>query len=377
MVKLSKILAFLILIFHVHLTTTLPTHVLEERNLTMLVANRSGHDLKKKGHYYFDPLNLKKRTIIRRPADLPIQMALIGLAVSCEKLKTFLAFCLCCAFNNLDIVISDSSEQQVSWWDRFKVWWLWQNLSFRPSPLNHISIEAPNSIRGPSLRNIWREYKESEYYNSNMGSSSNSQLSIPYCPTSEAIPDFNSQVLTPCIPKTVDDIVRTLDPSTSETCRYDPPGPPTSQDPTSQASTSQASSCRDSKCPCRIPYSVQEARAHASAQRKRDRLLALNAPGFAEFLEVLTLVSVYDHNPRVQMNLWRDFNRVRERFTQLNDTKFYLEVIQQFAYNLDRDINQLANFGLADPDISSDENIESLILYCSWFKSNKKNDELK
>ncbi|RIB06709.1 hypothetical protein C2G38_492207 [Gigaspora rosea] len=71
MVKLSKTLAFSILIFHVHLTTTLPTHELEERNLTMLLANRSGHDLKKRdsNKLIFDPLNLKG-TIVSHPADL-------------------------------------------------------------------------------------------------------------------------------------------------------------------------------------------------------------------------------------------------------------------------------------------------------------------
>ncbi|CAG8856447.1 28523_t:CDS:1, partial [Gigaspora margarita] len=113
----------------------------------------------------------------------------------------------------LDTLISDSSEQQFTRWDRFRIWF-YTNILFRTDLHDYPPIEAANLIQGPSLRDMWREYQESEYYNVEMGSSSNSQLPIPDCPTSEAIPD-NSQQL--CLPQTVDDIVRPLDPSTSET----------------------------------------------------------------------------------------------------------------------------------------------------------------
>ncbi|CAG8692885.1 hypothetical protein C2G38_2168778 [Gigaspora rosea] len=356
MVKISKIIAFLILIYHVHLTTTLPTHVLEERNLTMLLANISGHDLKKRdsNKLIFDPLNLKG-TIIRRPADLPRQIALIGLAASCEKLKTFLAFCLCCWFNNYDTVIDGHHEVQLSRWDRFKIWF-YRNILFRTDLHDYPSIEAAVSpIQGPSLREMWREYQESEYYDVGTGSSSNSQLSIPDCPTSEAIPDHNSRVLTPCLPQTVDDIVRPLDPSTSETCRHDPPGPPTSQ-----ASTSQ----------CRIPYSE-------GPRQSRELLLELNGPGFAEFLELISYVPVTStgirgkepifripiNDPRIQMNLWNDYTIVQQRFAKLSDMKLYLEAILRHARVLKLNLYELRS-GLAN--YRDSEELEELIMYCEW-----------
>ncbi|RIB24085.1 hypothetical protein C2G38_2070931, partial [Gigaspora rosea] len=363
MVKILKILAFLILIFHVHLTTTLPNHVLEERNL---LANRSGHDLKKRdsNKLIFDPLNLKG-TIIRRPADVPIQMALIGLAASCEKLKTFLAFCLCCAFNNYDTVIDGRREVQLSLWDKFKLW-LNPSTPFQQDLPESLALHPEIPIRGPSLRDMLREYQASEYYNFEMGSSSNSQLPIPDCPTSEAIPDYNSQQqLTPCIPQTVDDIVRPLDPSTSETCKQDPEIPESS---TSQASTSQPV--------CRIPFPNREERPVEYYQRRRDRLLGVNPPGFAEFLEVLTRASVMNDNPQTQLNLWRDYNRVRERFALFIDVDVYLLAIQRYAKELERSVNQLQhqNFGLNHLD---DEDMEELVMYCSWkVERDRKKDEL-
>ncbi|RIB26974.1 hypothetical protein C2G38_2262032 [Gigaspora rosea] len=359
MVKISKILAFLILIFHVHLTTTLPTHVLEERNLTMLLANRSGHDLKKRDS--FDPLKLKKGLIISRPLDLPRQIALLGLAAACKRLKTFVAFCLCCEFNNGDVVLDTYREIQLSLWDRFRIW-LDPSLPYRLD--TPIRPEIP--FQGPSIREMWREYQESEYYNVEMGSSSNSLLPIPDCP---AIPDYNSRVIIPCLPHTVDDIVRPLDPSTSETCRFDPPGPPTSQ-----ASTSQ----------CRIPYSKSQ-----GPQQRRDQLLALNAPGFAEFLEMLSFVpatntgirgkeSIYSisiSDSRTQMILWDDYNIVRQRFAQLNDIKLYLETILRHARFLKLNLDELIS-GLSSIRRSE---LEDLIMYCSWDIKRKqsKNDELK
>ncbi|CAG8854251.1 40882_t:CDS:1, partial [Gigaspora margarita] len=149
-----------------------------------------------------------------------------------------------------------------------------------------------------------------------------------------------------------DDIVRPLDPSTSETCRYDPP-------------TSQ----------CRIPYSEFDAVAHDRAQRRRDRLLGVNPPGFAEFLEALTLVSVTNDNPRTQLNLWRDYNRVQKRFAELGNTKIYLEAIQRYAKELDRNVNQWQRIGLDD---TGHDELEELVLYCVWsHKRDQRKDELK
>ncbi|CAG8715237.1 17359_t:CDS:1, partial [Gigaspora rosea] len=366
MVKISKILAFLILIFHVHLTTTLLAHILEERNLTMLLANISGHDLKKRdsNKLIFDPLNFKKGTIIRRPADLPIQIALIGLAASCTNLKTFLAFCLCCAFNNLDTVVIDpSDEPQLSRWERFNIWFN-TNILFRTDLHDYPSTEAANHIRGPYLSDMWREYQESDYYNNNweMGSSSNSQLPIPECPTSEAIPDYNSQqVLTPCRPQTVDDILRPLDPSTSETCILDD-DPSTS---TSQASTSRYPPCQFHpystgrshryECEyCRFIY--EETRDY---HRARNRLLRLNTEGFAQFLEVLTLASITNDHPRTQLALWEDYKQVQKRFAEFKDMKFYLEAILRHAHIMKLKVNELLD-GIAD-DYRDD--IQDLILY--------------
>ncbi|CAG8767301.1 30250_t:CDS:1, partial [Gigaspora margarita] len=124
-----------------------------------------------------------------------------------------------------------------------------------------------------------------------------------------------------------------------------------------QASTSQ----------CRIPYSESQ----DPFIIKRDQLLALNPPGLAEFLEVISLVSV---NARVQLNLWRDYNSVQQRFEQLSDLKLYLEVMQRHArflkLNLDQMRQGLTNLG--------DGDLEELILYCSWsIRRDQRKDELK
>ncbi|CAG8606320.1 9419_t:CDS:2, partial [Gigaspora rosea] len=84
--KISKILVFLVLIFHVCLTITLPTHVLEERNLTVLLANRSGHELKNRDP--FNPLKIKG-TIFVRPANIPEQIRVLEITLACAQLRTF------------------------------------------------------------------------------------------------------------------------------------------------------------------------------------------------------------------------------------------------------------------------------------------------
>ncbi|RIB23041.1 hypothetical protein C2G38_2172380 [Gigaspora rosea] len=163
-----------------------------------------------------------------------------------------------------------------------------------------------------------------------MGSSLN-HPQFPECSTSEAIPNYDSQQqLAPCIPQTIDDIVRPLDPSTSDTCIYDPP--------ISEGSLSQT------------PH-----RCGPTASQR------LNPQGFAEFLEALTLVSVRSDNPRTQLNLWRDYNRVRERFAELNEMDLYLKVLQKYADSIQLNINRFRRLGINDLDNRKNGKINTLL----------------
>ncbi|CAG8461950.1 18316_t:CDS:2 [Dentiscutata erythropus] len=111
MVKVSKILVCLVLIIHVHFTTTLPTHLLEERNLTTLLANISRHKLEKR--IRFTPGRTFKRpdNLIRPPNVFYIESPF---QTPCTLLPTLISFCICCSLFDRDVVIDDPPEVHIS-----------------------------------------------------------------------------------------------------------------------------------------------------------------------------------------------------------------------------------------------------------------------
>ncbi|RIB05729.1 hypothetical protein C2G38_2279810 [Gigaspora rosea] len=119
MVKVSMILIYLLLILHVHLTTT---HALEGHNLTMLLTNISRHKLEKRGNDSF--INFfKKGTIIRRPRNRPEFVSTSGSVNDCEKIKDPVAFSTCCALYNRNTVIDTPRPARLTYLSRIRLWW--------------------------------------------------------------------------------------------------------------------------------------------------------------------------------------------------------------------------------------------------------------
>ncbi|CAG8589100.1 19121_t:CDS:1, partial [Gigaspora rosea] len=123
MVKVSIILISLIFILHVHLTTTLPAHAIEGRNLTMLL---SGHEFEKRGNDSSKKsiINIfKKGTIIKRPRNRPRFVLISGSVEDCKEAKDPVAFSTCCALYNRNTVNDTPRPPRLTFRSRMRLWW--------------------------------------------------------------------------------------------------------------------------------------------------------------------------------------------------------------------------------------------------------------
>ncbi|RIB29147.1 hypothetical protein C2G38_2156099 [Gigaspora rosea] len=316
MVKISKILAFLILIFHVHLTTTLLTHVLEERNLTMLLANRSGHELKKRGPSYkhpFNPLKIKG-TIFVRPANIPERIRLLEITLACAQLRTFVAFCICCALNNRNVLIDEPQSKPIIhpiWSDDF----------------------INQHVHGPNLRKMFYKYRRSDYYNRMYFDDFDYigyRINIPKCPTSEAIPIYEpNQQLKPCQLNDAENILRPYDPTT-DLFASKPSGPSKLQ----------------------YKSTVKE--------------FSLNAPGFSEFFEILILlqykpdiIDYFDSRRPLLDKYDKIYNYLLAEET---DIKHYFTLIYKFGEKINSYLHKLTS--LVNRDGSVSQSIAGLTIMC-------------
>ncbi|RIB24084.1 hypothetical protein C2G38_2070930, partial [Gigaspora rosea] len=309
MSKISKILVFLVLIFHVHLTITLPTHVLEERNLTMLLANRSGHELKKRDPSYkhpFNPLKIKG-TIFVRPANIPEQIRVLEITLACAQLRTFVAFCICCALNNRNVLIDEPQPNiQPIWSDDF----------------------IKQHVRGPNLGKMFHEYRRSAYYNRMYFDGSGRDFIIRKCPTSEAIPIYESnQGLIPCQPKAAKDILRPYD-LTTDLFASEPSG-----------------------------------RSKLIQYKSTVKEFSLNAPGFSEFYEVLLqdepIIINYYYSRRPLRDI---FDQVLQYLAQDTDINNYFNLIYKFGENINSYLHKLTS--LVDRDGTLKQSIAGLTVIC-------------
>ncbi|RIB05730.1 hypothetical protein C2G38_2218853 [Gigaspora rosea] len=211
MVKASIILISLILILQIHLTTTLPAHVLEGHNLTMLPANISGHKLEKRG----------KKIIIRRPVNLPASVARFSSMRECSRAQQAITFSICCALFGRNTVIDEPQRFQLSFWSRLKLFFYGlsqqrllpdvrsrrqDSLFLLPNnPLN-LKGSGETRVQGPdfvSAVDLLAKYNKMKH-------------SLPYCLERgflPAIPVVHEEKDL-CLPHNMDDMIRSPDPIT-------------------------------------------------------------------------------------------------------------------------------------------------------------------
>ncbi|CAG8791486.1 16156_t:CDS:1 [Dentiscutata erythropus] len=302
MVKVSKILVYLVLIVHVHLTTSLLTHVFEERNLTTLLANTSGHNLEKRIIFpQFDPLKLKE-TLIERPAELPDQVELLHLPLACKWLRTFVAFCICCVLSNRNVVFDEQRYIQD------------------PSSIDQL-IKA--RVYGPKLGEMFREYRISHYYNRVYFDGTAKDFVIPICRTSEAIPikRFTYELQVPCLPKAAEDILRFYDPSTPFSTSDDLIRPP------------------------------------------KGKQLLLNAQGFSEFYELMLQDKYNILGYRTQRSLLNIHRQVLKYLSEdISIDNYFNLIYYKFGVKIDILLRKITN--LVDHDGLVSQSIADLMVIC-------------